>query len=441
MVMAGRPTSVRALDVWFNDQRVGRWSVHARTGHSFHYDDAWLRSPLARPLSWRLPLAGGPRRHGGAAVSQFFEQLLPATPAQRLKLQLRTGTVDASAFELLRVLGRDCVGAVSLLPPDQSPGDMRQVEAEALDAKALGALLNDCLSPPDAPPRAAEWPRSVLPGRRPKLALLWHGGRWCLPRGATPTTHVLKLGLGALPVAEAPAGTSLDNEWLCARLLAAYGFEVAPVRLETVAGHRVLISERFDRRWIDRCWWARLPAYSFQQAAAPARRADVAAPMTLARMLELLRAAERPAQDRERLFMAIVLGWMLGATDRTATQFSVLVKAGGSVSLAPLQGFLSAWPILGRTPKADSIGRLHLALPPVESIGPTRHDAMTRQQWLDAARRLSLGEGIAAVLDGLAAWTPQAIERVTGELPKGFPASVAESVFAGLRRCAVVLAH
>jgi len=441
MVMTGRPTPLRALDVWFNDQRVGRWTAHERSGQTFRYDEGWLQSPLARPLAWPLPLVGGPRRHSGQAVSRFFEQLLPAAPAERLKLQLRAGTKDASAFELLGVLGRDCVGAVCLLPPGQSPADVRQVQAEALDDTTLRALIDDCLAPPDAQPRAREFLRAVLPGRRAKLALLRHAGRWCLPRGATPTTHVLKLGLGARPGVDAPIGTSLENEWLCGRLLAAFGFDVAPARLETVAGRRLLVSERFDRRWIDGCWWARLPAHSFQQAAAPSRQAEITAPMPLARMLDLLRASEQPAKDRERLFMAIVLGWMLGATDRSATQFSVLVKAGGSVSLAPLQGFLSAWPILGHTPKANSIGRLHLALPPVESIGPTRHDAMTRQQWLDAARRLSLGEGIAAVLEGLAAWTPQAIERVTGELPKGFPASVAESVFAGLRRCAVVLAH
>lgn len=439
--MAGRPTTARALDVWFNDQRVGRWSVHERSGHSFRYDALWLQSPLARPLSWRLPLVGGSRRHSGSVVSQFFEQLLPAAPAQRLKLQLRAGTVDATAFELLGVLGRDCVGAVSLLPPDQIPGDVQQVQADGLDPGVLGALLDDCVSPSDAPPRSPVAARAVLPGRRAKLALMWHAGRWCLPRGATPTTHVLKLALGAQPGATEAAGTSLENEWLCARLLAAYGFDVAPVRLEAVAGRRVLVSERFDRRWLDGRWWARLPAHSFQQAAAPARQGEVAAPMRFAHMLDLLRASEQPARDRERLFMAVVLGWMLGATDRTAAQFSVLLKAGGSVSLAPLQGFLSAWPILGRSPKASSIGRLHLALPPVESSGTVRHDAMSRRQWLDAARRLSLGAEITSVLDGLAAWTPQAIDRVTGELPAAFPASVAESIFAGLKRSAVALTH
>lgn len=439
MVTVGRPSGVRTLAIWFNDRRVGRWSLSERRGHAFGYDGEWLADPLARPLSLAMPLAAGTRTFTGAVVERHFDQLLPASPLQRLKLQQRAGTATAGPFDLLAALGRDCLGAVCLLPEGDAPHDVLSVHGEPLDAALLADWLDDLLSAPDAPPPPGEPLRSVLPGRQPKLALLWHGGRWCRPMGATPTTHVLKLPLGAQPGGSAAIGTSLENEWLCARVLAAFGFEVAPSRLVQLGDHRLLVTERFDRRWVDDRWWARLPVHSFQQAAVPARGGSTL-PMPLTAMLELLRGAEQAARDRERLFVAQVLAWMLAATDRTAAHLHLKLRAGGRFELAPLQGWMSAWPILGRTPKPASTARLRLALPPTADPAAMSHDAVTRQTWLDAARRLALGAELTAVIDGLSAWTEQAVARVEAELPPGFPASVSGPVFAGLRRCAVALA-
>lgn len=436
--MAGRASSVRALSVWFNDRRVGRWSVSERQGHSFRYDADWLHDALARPLSLAMPLAAGTRAFTGAVVERHFDQLLPSSPLQRLRLQLRAGTSSAGAFDLLAAFGRDCLGAASLLPDGDAPHDVQSVQGEALDASALAGMLDELLAAPDAPLPAGGLLRSVLPGRQPKLALLWHGGRWCRPLGATPTTHVLKRPLGAQPGATTPVGTSLENDWLCSRVLAAYGFESAASRIEILGGHKVLVTERFDRRWVDDRWWARLPVHTFQQGV-PLARAAATAPLQLQGLLELLRGAEQAAQDRERLFVALVLGWMLAATDRTAAHLHLALRPGGAFGLAPLQGWMSAWPILGRAPKPASVARLRLALPP-GGEATLHHDALTRKTWLSAARRLALGPELTTVIDGLAAWTEQAIAQVAAELPPGFPASVSEPVFAGLRRCAVALA-
>lgn len=436
--MAGRPSATRALSVWFNDRRVGRWTLSERQGHAFHYDADWRQDALARPLSLALPLNSSARAFTGARVERHFDQLLPATPLLRTRLQLRARSATPTAFDVLAALGRDCLGAVSLWPEGASPPDVQTVQGAALEAATLSAWLDELLAAPHAPLPDGEPLRSVLPGRHPKLALLWHGNRWCRPLGATPTTHVLKLPLGARPGAGAASGTSLENEWLCTRLLAAFGLDVAPSRLERWADRRVLVTERFDRRLVDDRWWARLPAHTFQQAMAPVR-GTATVPMGLPAMLELLRGAEQAARDRERLFVALVLGWMLAATDRTAAHLHLMLRPGGAYGLAPLQGWMSAWPILGRAPKPASVARLRLALPPGGDTKPVSHDAVTRQTWLDAARRLALGPELSAVIDGLAAWAEQAIAQVAAELPDGFPASVSEPVFAGVRRCAVAL--
>jgi len=87
-----------------------------------------------------------------------------------------------------------------------------------------------------------------LAGAQEKTAFLWWDGQWLAPRGATPTSHIFKLPLGLMGGRRADFSTSVDNEWLCLRLLKAYGLPVADARIATFGGQRVLVVERFDRR-------------------------------------------------------------------------------------------------------------------------------------------------------------------------------------------------
>lgn len=47
------------LTTWMNNVRVGTLTRQANGAHSFRYDEEWLRSPRARPLSLSLPLQYG----------------------------------------------------------------------------------------------------------------------------------------------------------------------------------------------------------------------------------------------------------------------------------------------------------------------------------------------------------------------------------------------
>jgi serine/threonine-protein kinase HipA len=67
------------------------------------------------------------------------------------------------------------------------------------------------------------------------------------PRGASPTTHVFKLSLGLVGGRQADVSTSVDNEWLCPRVLAAFGLPTARADIATFGSQRVLVVERFDR--------------------------------------------------------------------------------------------------------------------------------------------------------------------------------------------------
>lgn len=438
--MAGRPRLQRALAVWTNGHRVGRWSVGSQGGHSLTYERAWIESAQGRPLSLSLPF-GASAAQRGARVQSFFDHLLPAAPLARQRLQTLHRVATPETFDLLSVLGRDCAGAVQLLADDADPGAVQRVDGEPLSERELVDLLDALAAEPGtAPPVGLKLPRAALAGVQAKTALLWHGGRWCMPQGSTPSTHILKLPLGAKPGGAAGFQTSLHNEWLCVRLLAAFGIEVAAMRIEAVGAHQVLAVERSDRRWVDARWWARLPGEDLCQASAtPVHQAgEGAGGPGLKRLLELLRGSDRAAQDRERLLAATVLMWMLAVPDVSAKRFALRLLPAGHFVLAPLSGVMSAWPVLGRQPSAASLRRLTFGLSPDGM--PTSHHDITRTAWQRAAQRHALGAGFDAVLDGLAAWADPAIERVAAELPDGFPPSVSASVFEGVRRSARALA-
>ncbi len=59
-----------------------------------------------------------------------------------------------------------------------------------------------------------------MAGAREKTALLRMGEQWCIPQGATPTTHIIKLPIGEIkqPNATLDLRESVDNEYLCPAL-------------------------------------------------------------------------------------------------------------------------------------------------------------------------------------------------------------------------------
>jgi len=281
----------------------------------------------------------------------------------------------------------------------------------------------------------------ALAGTQAKTALLWHGGRWCRPLQATPTTHVLKLPLGAAPGGAPSISTSLENEWLCAQLLRAFGFDVAHSRIETIGAHKVLVCERIDRRWLDDRWWARLPLENFCQAngTPPRRCAERDGGPGVKQMLDLLRGSERAATDRERLLAALVVSWLLAVPQTGGRSFAIRLHAGGRYTLAPLTGVMSAWPLLGRSPALASLRRLPWTLSLAGA--PLAHQQIHGGHWLRVARQHAVGAGFEAVLSGLREWAARATETVAARLPEGFPRSVSEPVLEGVRRCAQALAH
>jgi serine/threonine-protein kinase HipA len=430
---------VSELAIWMNGEHVGAW-LRTRGTDAVVYDPSWIDSARGRPLSLSLPFTPG-RRIAGAAVTNFFDNLLPDSRAIRERMGRRFQVKSGDTFELLSAIGRDCVGAVQLLPPERVPEGGRELNYDRLDADdvrqtLLGVAGELALA---RNPRNDDAFRISLAGAQEKTALLRVGKRWCLPHGSTPTTHILKLPMGVVGGMQGiDMSESVENEWLCLRLLDRMGLPSAAAEIGLFAGQKALCVERFDRAWMDDdTWVARLPQEDFCQATGtpPEQKYESDGGPGMRDCMALLAGSNEPDLDRERFLLSQFAFWMLGATDGHAKNFSIFLHAGGAYSLTPLYDVLSVYPILGRGKGKVARQKAHLAMSVHGRSAHSQLDYVKPRHWFDEALR----SGVPFMLEGMfwlaTVGVARAIDEVENELPPDFPASVWEPVTQGLLKC------
>jgi serine/threonine-protein kinase HipA len=234
----------RALAIWMNGERVGTWSVD-RGSHRLAYVKTWLDSPRRRSLSLSLPITSALEVRG-PVVAHFFDNLLPDNESIRARIARRWKTKSSEVFELLQAVGRDCVGAVQLLPEGALPRGWDEIAGEPLSEHQVADLLR--ATPLQGLPGQDEDDDSLrisLAGAQEKTALLFTNGRWHRPLGATPTTHILKLPLGLVGGSRrVDLRDSIENEWLCAQILYYLQLPVATTEMWRFEEQKALVVTR-----------------------------------------------------------------------------------------------------------------------------------------------------------------------------------------------------
>lgn len=311
----------RSLNVWMNGLLVGVWSWDRTDTHQFEYAESWIRSPAARSLSLSLPITAGKNILRGPAVKNYFDNLLPDNKKIRQRISHRYQLLSTNVPDLLEALGRDCVGAVQILPLDMEPDGFDKVTATRLRDSEVEKLLLNVTSDDDSD--IIDDFRISLAGAQEKTALLWYEGQWHVPHGATPTTHILKLPLGLIGGMRADMSGSIENEWLCMRIMNALRFEVAKADIAQFGTQKVLVVERFDRKWMGQDWIARLPQEDFCQASgiAPDNKYDADGGPGIAQCLHILEGSVSAAKDKLNFALMNLAFWLLAATDGHAKNF------------------------------------------------------------------------------------------------------------------------
>ncbi|MEZ6036874.1 MAG: type II toxin-antitoxin system HipA family toxin [Planctomycetota bacterium] len=433
----GRKKLTGELVVAMNGLEVGRWTYAPPADNRFHYSPAWLQDPAAVPVSLSMPLSS--EAVVGDRVWNFFDNLLPDNADIRRRLQARLGAPSARPFDLLAGMGGDCVGALQIYPASSAPPDVRRIDADVLDDEQIADALRNYRDRPLGIDRDGEF-RVSIAGAQEKTALLWRDGRWCRPRGATPTSHILKLPIGQ--GAGIDLTDSVENEWLCLRLAAAMGLPVAKAEMHDFVEQRVLVVERFDRRWAaDGTWLTRLHQEDFCQAlgVAPANKYESEGGPGVKQSFELLHRSREPVADRRTFFRALVVYWLLAAIDGHAKNFSLFLLPSGRCRMTPLYDVLSAYPIAAR--RQLQLCKVKMAM---AALGNNKHckwDDIQPRHWLSTAEQVGLPRAdVDAVLQDVVARGAGAIAAVQAELPAGFPDVVATPILDGVAKALAQLA-
>jgi serine/threonine-protein kinase HipA len=425
--MARRPAHI-PLNVFLNGRLVGVLRRESNGAIDFLYDQEWLTWESTFPVSLSLPLREN--RYIGAPVINVFDNLLPDSDVIRRRVAERVGAGGTDAYSLLAALGHDCVGALQCLPDGIDPGPAGKIEGKPVDETEVANIIQNLAAAPLGMGEDADF-RISIAGAQEKTALLRHDGKWYKPMGSTATTHILKPQIGRLPNG-IDLSNSVENEFLCLKLLSALGVPTAGAEIADFGGRRTLIVERFDRRWTGDNRLLRLPQEDFCQALSvpPTRKYQSDNGPGMKDILQLLKASDVPDDDLATFMRANIVFWLLGAADSHAKNFSIFLTSGGQFRMTPLYDVLSAQPSLD----ANQIQRQQFRL--AMSVGKSRHYAMSEilpRHFIETAEIAGVGPALVrSIFKDLAENAEQAIGAAIDELPDGFPESMTNSIRAAM---------
>jgi len=327
------------LIVLLSDREVGHVSQDQRGRLKFIYNDEWREARGAYPLSLSMPIAASEHPHD--VIEAFIWGLLPENELVLERWAKKFQVSARSAFALISHVGEDCAGAVQFVRPDRldavlnaGPGNI-----DWLDESDITARLKTLREDHSAWRRPGDTGQFSLAGAQPKTALLQQDGKWGVPSGRIPTTHILKPPTGALD-------GHAENEHFCLALARALGLPTASSMVAHFGDEVAFVVERYDRRIIDRRI-VRIHQEDMCQAfgVPPTKKYENEGGPSVSRVVHFLQEnSGAPREDVQTFIDAIAYNWLVGGTDAHAKNYSILIGAGGRVRLAPLYDLASILP-------------------------------------------------------------------------------------------------
>jgi serine/threonine-protein kinase HipA len=267
-----------------------------------------------------------------------------------------------------------------------------------------------------------------LAGAQAKTALLYKDGRWGVPSGAMPTTHILK-----------PAIAGLDehdlNEHLCLDAARRAGLLVVRTHVQRFGEESALIVRRYDRAIRgDRVLRVHQEDICQALALPPSRKYQNQGGPTVRDVSALLRRTMPGKQAEDAVWRfadALIWNWLIGGTDAHAKNYSLLLRH-NAVRLAPLYDIASALPY------GDHEKGLRLAM----KIGKGYELNPYRNRWPVAASDLGLNADkvVGRVLElsaaAPAAFADAAKATEVAQLRSELPARLTDLVAERASRCA-----
>lgn len=308
-------------------QRAG---LIERTGGrtTLQYVPEFLDSPLATPLSLSMPLS--PVTYANRPVESFLKGLLPDNAEVLRRWARKAGVKEGNTLGIVQRFGLDVSGSVIFAPEDEledalnAPGS--QVPASDVD---IATQLRRMRQDEAAWQNDSEDEHWSLAGAQSKFTLARQNGQWMFAEGTTPSTHIVKPGIGRIRA-------QALSEHVTMRAFALSGIPVAETQFLRFEDQEAIVVTRFDRRTDADGNIIRVHQEDLIQAFGldPARKYESDRGPGVDRISTLLR--NHAGQDAvEQFGKAVIANQIIGAPDAHAKNYSVTL-IGSSVGLAPL---------------------------------------------------------------------------------------------------------
>ena len=357
-----------ALNVWSGHRMTGRLRRDSFGHIGFRYDPDWL-SGGGFAISQTLPLGAGEFTAEQGVAHRFFANLLPEGGfRERVVRDLKISDTD---FNLLRAIGGECAGALSVLPVERKP--LTQHSYRPINDEELADMVSQRGQPYSWPDEKK--PRFSLAGAQNKFPILVREGKYLLPREESPSSHILKFEIAEYR--NVPA-----YETFTTLLARAVGLPVVNIELRSANSIHYTITERYDRFLSDEAEVLRAHQEDFCQALGYGheKKYQEDGGPSFAQCFGMLRdVSSDPATDLPHLLRWQIFNVLAGNSDGHAKNLSLLYKDNGEVRLAPFYDLVC-------TRAIERIDH-HLAL----SVGNERNPGViVRRHWEDMARQCDI---------------------------------------------------
>ncbi|MFV0625910.1 MAG: type II toxin-antitoxin system HipA family toxin [Alphaproteobacteria bacterium] len=310
-----------ALDVYFFDEKIGVLTQkEGKTNLSFKYLET-----ATKAISLSLPLKN--ESYGDRETRGFFESLLPEGDIRKAIAKYE-GVSENNPFALLRKIGGECAGAISLYEEGKKPvyGEERKIlkygdiQKKLKASKIPLAILLDNI-------------RFSLAGAQDKIVITYLDGKVYFPSVSLPSNYIIK-----------PENQYFENViynenycmTLCRRVIG-----TAAVSGVYCVDIPFYIVQRYDRKTVgdnvfrlhqeDFCQVLSLYNKKYQKEGGPSLK-------TCYNLI--IEHSSEPLMDGLRFLCVIIFNFIIGNSDAHGKNFSFLYED-EKISLAPFYDILS----------------------------------------------------------------------------------------------------
>ncbi|MBN9288449.1 MAG: HipA domain-containing protein [Gammaproteobacteria bacterium] len=260
---------------------------------------------------------------------RFFKSLLPQNDNILNSISKILEIEPNNTFDFLRLMGQDCVGALSfhLLCSEIEDKQTSPLKGEIISDKELAHRLGYLCEIPMLVNE--EGRRALLPGLQSKVAVCLIDNQIAVPSKGCFSTHILKF-----PARHAK--DLIDNEYFCMRLASRLGLHVCAVEMRKIQKTNTLLIKRYDREICGNIV-KHYHQEDFCQALGvlPSRKLEVDGGPGFVHCFSLLQKANIPAIDRNHFMRMIFFNYLIGNTQGHAKNISLLYLSPRYFQLAP----------------------------------------------------------------------------------------------------------